>query len=263
MSGSTTPPAHSTRRLILTLGGAAAFVGAVRWLPGLIPQRLDYAEMPGLPGFRTLAAGDVSRGGFDPFVGLSGDAPQPDPFRDAAQTAVQANPCAALFRAQPDSGQVPVASFSDYYCPYCRTQTRRLSDNADAMGLSITWHEWPLFGATSDLAARAALAAGLQGAYLPFHDRLMRTSFRPTPAYLAQVARETGLDAARLEADMASPVVSRRIAETGALALRFGFAGTPAMVIGRTVVQGEVSTAVLRQLTEAERDNGWRAACGA
>jgi hypothetical protein len=72
-----------------------------------------FADIPGLPGFRHLDGGAVSRPLGDPLAGLCvpGDPPPPEPLTIGAL-------CAALFGPAPvPSGTVPVASFSDYYCP--------------------------------------------------------------------------------------------------------------------------------------------------
>ncbi|MBR28664.1 MAG: hypothetical protein CML46_17250 [Rhodobacteraceae bacterium] len=58
---------------------------------------------------------------------------------------------------------------------------------------------------------------------------------------------------------------SRDIAEdimvSKALSRLFGFIGTPAMVVGGTVIQGEITDAVLRRVVEVEREEGWRRIC--
>ena len=46
-----------------------------------------------------------------------------------------------------------------------------------------------------------------------------------------------------------------------ALSRIFGFIGTPAMVVGGTVIQGEITDAVLRRVVEVEREEGWRRIC--
>ena len=43
---------------------------------------------------------------------------------------------------------------------------------------------------------------------------------------------------------------------TGALAKTFAFSATPAMAIGRTVPQGEISSGMLKQIIDQERSNG-------
>jgi hypothetical protein len=39
------------------------------------------------------------------------------------------------------------------------------------------------------------------------------------------------------------------------------FVGTPALVIGRTVVQGQISDKMIRRIIELEREEGWNVAC--
>jgi protein-disulfide isomerase len=163
--------------------------------------------------------------------------------------------CSALFREARGPG-VRVASFSDYFCPYCRVLTQELAQREAAGRISVAWHELPLLSEASEVAAKAALAAERQGGYAAFHARLMRARFEPTPAYLAEIARSAGLEAERLLTDMDSVAVRAQLAESAAVAARFGFIGTPALVIGRTVVVGTVSPARLDQLIAAEAEEG-------
>ena len=127
--------------------------------------------------------------------------------------------------------------------------------------MRIAWHEWPLLGPVSEVAAKAALAAKRQGAYPAFHDALMRGAFVPTPAFLQALAGRIGIDPQRMLADMESAGVAREIAETRALADLFGFFGTPSMVVGRTLVTGEIGDAALRALIAREAEDGPVPAC--
>jgi protein-disulfide isomerase len=249
---------RSRRRLLL---GGVAVVAVGGWgardrIAALWPRDFDFEPLDDPPGFRRLAGGPTS-GGFDPFVGLADS-------RAAATTdpaTLRADLCGALFGGAAPPGVVPVASFSDYYCPYCRVLTRRLAALEDEGLVRVAWREWPLLGETSELAARAALAAKRQGGYVAFHEAMMRGGFVATPAFLEDLARRSGLDAARLRADMDSVAVSREIADARGLARLFGFIGTPALVVGRTVVAGEIGAADLRALIARERDDGPALAC--
>ena len=122
---------------------------------------------------------------------------------------------------------------------------------AQQPGLHVTWHEWPILGQPSRRAARAALAARAQGAYATFHHALMGGLALPTDAYLATLAQQAGIDPKRLLADMTGPAVERQLTRTAALARRFGFIGTPGLVIGRTVVTGRMDE---RRLTALIHD---------
>ena len=256
------------RRGLLAGGAAAALVGGAAWrarretAPAFEPH-------PTVPGFRRLvAAGDLSSGGAGRYDGLIGIAAAPDPVLGPAREAVARDPCAALFGmatpgATGGAGEVPVASFSDYNCPYCRVATERLAALAATpeSPVRVAWHELPLLGEGSAAAARAALAAARQGAYPQIHARLMRSRFQVTPAYVEALAAEMGLDADRLLADMASPEIEAELARSAALADLFGLAGTPAMVVGRTVVVGAIGERTLARLVARERVDGPVPAC--
>lgn len=245
-----TAPGHRTRRALLLAGlaggGAALWLGWPR-LAALWPVRLDFTPLSDPPGFRRL--GKARRSAFSPLAGLSG-----------APAARAADPplCAGLFGGPPPPGIVPIACFTDYRCPYCAVLDWRLHALADDPGavVRLTWHDWPVLGRASDMAARAAVAAGRQGAYRAFHKALMGSAFIPTEGYLRDLATRAGIDPDRLIAEMDGPAVARRLAVSAALAARLGFAGTPGLVVGRSVVEGAVGAATLAALVARERAEG-------
>lgn len=274
---------HSTRKSgplrRLTLLSLLALVALGIWFgPPWIKRtffagNFDFTALEEPAGFRHLAGGDVS-GGLDPVTGLLGAGI--DEAGEAGPTAGigREDLCHALFDEAAGSddpakvngadGVLPIAYFSDYRCPYCRILSKRLEALADARAdISIIWHEWPIFGEVSETAARAALAAKQQGAHGAFHHRLMRSSFVPTEGYLRTVADQAGIDSDRLLADMESAEIERELARTGALARIFGFRGTPALVVGRTVVVGAIDDARLEALIERELADGPINACHA
>lgn len=247
------------RRRLLMGAGAAAVIGlwsSRNHLAALLPHRFAFEPLDDPPGFRRLAGG-ASSGGFDPFVGLSA----PSRAAVADPDALRADLCAALFDGPAGPGVVQIASFSDYYCPYCRVLTRLLAALEAEGGVRMAWREWPLLGETSELAARAALAAKRQGAYVAFHKALMRGGFVATPAFLDDLASRIGADPQRLRADMDGAPVAEEIATARGLARLFGFAGTPALIVGRTAVVGEIGEARLRALIEREGADGPVPAC--
>jgi len=253
-----------SRRLVIGAGVGAVAAAAWWGWPKVAPYfvgAFEFEAVAGVPGFRRIAGGEIS-GNINPLAGLEAPGAR---TAAAAQEEVRADICGALFGGTPAQGVVPVASFSDYYCPFCRVLTQRLDEIERASGGSvrITWHEWPLLGSNSEFAARAALAADRQGAYAAFHKRLMRTSFVPTPEFLEALANDIGIDPVQMAADIRSAAVSDRLRTSAALSAVFGFRGTPALVVGRTVVTGAITDATLRALIDQERADGPLDACTA
>jgi len=244
------------KRLFL-LGGAIAVVAAnkYRLFAPFLQQPLQFEPLETPAGFRRLPSG-LSSSGLNPFFGVS---TRSDPEFEHAITNVNNNICKSLFGPKPsDDRIVQIASFSDYYCPYCRILTQKLSrieEKSDGM-VAISWHELPVLGEASSLAAKAALAAKKQGAYIQFHKRLMRSPFVATPAYLDVLADKIGVDSDQFFRDMAGEEIEQELLTSAALAKIFVFIGTPAIVIGRTVIQGEIGDRMLEQIIDQERLDG-------
>ena len=66
-------------------------------------------------------------------------------------------------------------------------------------------------------------------------------------------AQRAGLDWTRLRRDMDDPAITRRIEANVALAQRLGVEGTPALVVGNTLVPGAVDLDELERLVREAR----------
>ncbi|MGZ5810859.1 MAG: DsbA family protein [Xanthobacteraceae bacterium] len=191
---------------------------------------------------------------------------QPDPIFGvpdiAREGAIQAKPtgkdfCDALLHdpvapvAGDKNGVVPLVTFFDYRCPYCKVLAGILS-SMPFDNVRVVYHEWAILGPQSVLAARAALAADRQGKYLALHDRLMRARLVVTPDYIDAIAAELGLDIAQLHRDMNAEAATHALQRSAALAKALGFLGTPALIVGRTIAQGEISRSQLELLIKDE-----------
>ncbi|MGX0974380.1 protein-disulfide isomerase [Roseovarius sp. MBR-51] len=234
-----------TRRGLLVSGAAVASVyGGGTLIRRAIEPSLTFEAMPGLPGFRRLVTSEVSAG--QPLALL-------DVSDDPAGAPGTTIDCAALFGPERPEDTVPLAYFSDARCIFCRTLSPALKEIETEGGVDVTWHELPLLGSASQVAARASLAAGLQGAYAAFHARLMGTPFLPNDAYLRRLAADQGIDGDRLLHDMNSARVAQRLNQSAMLARQLGFYGTPGFVIGRTVILGNLTTRQLHRILVMER----------
>ena len=69
-------------------------------------------------------------------------------------------------------------------------------------------------------------------------------------------AERVGLDVDRLQQDMSDPAIEAYLEETNQLARNLGIEGTPAFVIGDTLVPGAVGEARLKQLIAEARSGG-------
>ena len=151
-------------------------------------------------------------------------------------------------------GDVTVVEFFDYNCGYCRQAGKTIQALiASDPKIRVIFREWPVLGEGSNFAARAVLASAEQGKYEEFHWALMNGKVQATKAVVMRVARDLGLDIAKLEADMVSEAVDRHLEKSNILAQNLGFTGTPAFIVGDQKVPGMISFNQISELVAETR----------
>ena len=177
----------------------------------------------------------------------------------ASRAAIAAN-AEALFRDPADPavgnprGAVTVVEFFDPRCPYCK-RMRPVVEELLRRQRDVRWvmKDLPILGPNSVLASRALLASQRQGRYAELHDALLKLREEPAEPVLKREAERAGLDWARLKRDMDDPAVQRRLDANTRLAQALRIEGTPAMVVGETLVPGAVDLASLERLVAEAR----------
>ncbi len=154
-------------------------------------------------------------------------------------------------------GNVTVVEFVDYQCGYCKRVRPVVEELLRGDGnIRIVFKEFPILGAPSVIAARAALAAWKQshGGYNKFHFALMATKGKLSEDRIMAVAAKSGLDVERLRRDMAAPEIDEALQKNFRLAEDLGIRGTPAFVIGKRLVPGAIDLKAFQKLiAEARR----------
>lgn len=158
-------------------------------------------------------------------------------------------------RFNPDSpvignpdGDVVIVEFFDYRCPYCKQVAQALREVVEEDGnIRLVMKELPILSEESHMAARAALAADLQGRYEDFHFALMSEPGSLNEDTVFAIAEDLGLDSDRLRADMESREIVLALEEVYTLAQSLGIRGTPAFVIGDELVPGAITQEIMRR----------------
>ncbi|WP_367615447.1 DsbA family protein [Teichococcus aerophilus] len=183
--------------------------------------------------------------------------------RANAQRSAIATHADALLRNAADpvkgnpQGNVTLVEFFDARCGYCKILHPTMQQLLQAdPNIRVVMKDLPILGPNSVVASRALLAAQRQGKYVQFQDALMRLRGEPTEAVLKTEAERIGLDWARLRRDMEDPAIAHRLEANVALAQALSIQGTPALVIGDTLVPGAVDLATLQQLVAKARQGG-------
>jgi protein-disulfide isomerase len=76
-------------------------------------------------------------------------------------------------------------------------------------------------------AAKAALAANLQGKYIDYHKAMMQTGKQLTTDKIISIAKSLGIDIDKLKTDMNSPAIKAQLDDNMKLFHSIGLLGTP------------------------------------
>ena len=153
-------------------------------------------------------------------------------------------------------GRVPVVEFFDYNCGFCKRAQPAVADLAATDPRArVIYKEFPILGEASVHAARAAIAAKMQGRYMALHDLMMGHRGGLDAATVKRLAGEAGLDVARLERDMADPRVDAELDLNMEVAARLDIRGTPTFIIGDQLVPGAIDRPTMgAMVSEAEQE---------
>lgn len=205
-----------------------------------------------MPTRRRILISSAALGASAALPALAQKAARANPMPDALRRALERDPNAPVL-GNPD-GDITLTEFFDYNCSFCKkmvgTIQRLISSDP---GLRVVYREWPVFGADSEFAARASLAALDQGRYWALHAALMRARGRADEATAMRAAREVGLDEARLRADMQAERIDQHIQRSFELAEHMGLIGTPSFIAGDEGVFGELTLDELQQMIARAR----------
>jgi protein-disulfide isomerase len=151
-------------------------------------------------------------------------------------------------------GRVTIVEFFDYQCGYCKREAIELKTLLQTdSDIRLVYKDLPILGPASVFAARAALAAQKQGKHEALHAALMAASEKLTDQEVLRIAAQVGLDAAKLEKDMADPSVSQALDRNFQLQRALNIQGTPALIVGTELIPGAASLETLKALVARAR----------
>lgn len=143
----------------------------------------------------------------------------------------------------PEAGPVVIVEFADFECPFCQ----KLAPELDALWekhqdrVLFVYKFMPLsMHPHGELAARAAIAAQMQGKFWPMHQQLFANGQRLEQSNLEAYAKAVGLDVDKFRADMMSAAATERIDSDRKLADQLGVKGTPTIYIDGRVYDMKV-----------------------
>jgi protein-disulfide isomerase len=155
------------------------------------------------------------------------------------------------FVANP-TGKVTVVEFFDYRCGYCKLAApevvKLIEQNPD---VRFVFKEFPIFGEVSDTAAKVALTRQAKAKGVQLYQALMSEKALDDAA-LDRRLTEVGVDPVAARKDAQHPLIERQVLDTHALAEALKIDGTPAFIIGDTMIPGADLPALRAAIAKAK-----------
>ena len=151
-------------------------------------------------------------------------------------------------------GDVTLVEFFDYNCGYCKQVFPTLMETVKEDGkVKLVVKEFPILGNPSVVASRAALASRKQNKYTEFHTAMLSHRGSLTEETIMKIAADVKLDVKQLQADMKAPEINEVLSKNHQLAQALGIEGTPAIIVGETLVPGALQKDHLKELIAGAR----------
>jgi protein-disulfide isomerase len=136
------------------------------------------------------------------------------------------------------NGKTTVVEFFDYRCGYCKLAApeivKLVHENPD---IRFVFKQFPIFGEVSDTAAKVALTPAARPKAMALYQSWMSEKALDD-TMLDNDLKAVGVDPAAARKAAADPAIAQQILDTRALATSLKIEGTPAFIVGDTMVPG-------------------------
>ncbi|MFV5991615.1 DsbA family protein [Streptomyces sp. NPDC056231] len=163
----------------------------------------------------------------------------------------------------PADAPVVLIEYADFKCGYCGkfardTEPGLVKKYVDNGTLRIEWRNFPIFGAESEAAARAAWAAGQQGRFWQFHAAAYTEGAKEKgfgKDRLKALAKEAGVrDIGRFVRDADGAAASAAVSRDQEEGYGIGASSTPSFLINGRPLAGAQPAEVFEQAIQAAAD---------
>jgi protein-disulfide isomerase len=156
----------------------------------------------------------------------------------------------------PADAPITIVEFSDYQCPFCRRWHQEVYEPLLAAypgQVRMVYRNLPLTSIHPDAmaAAQAALCAGEQDAYWPFHNKLFSSDSLNKQTFL-QYAKELSLNVEQFQTCITDEKYKDAIQADSDFAVNLGVRSTPTFFINGLAVVGAQPLEVFKQVIDKE-----------
>lgn len=167
------------------------------------------------------------------------------------------------FRGGPKDAPLLIVEYSDFECPFCSRGFKTVQGLLAKYGDKITfvYKHLPLsFHQNAMIASQYYEAIRMQDAQkaFKFHDGVYdnQKELRNGEKFLKDLAKKVGADMAKLEKDVKSEAVKKRIEEDMAEAEKYGFQGTPGFIFNGVPVKGAYPQSYFEDIVTKLKEKG-------
>lgn len=132
-------------------------------------------------------------------------------------------------------------AFSDFQCPFCKRgdDTAKEFLKKNDKKVKYVFKNFPLsFHPEAGPAAKAATAAGKQGKFYEYHDKLFENQAKIGEELYVQIAKDLGLNLDKFNKDRASDEVQKQVDAEMKQGQDIGIQGTPGFVLNGVKILG-------------------------
>lgn len=146
-----------------------------------------------------------------------------------------------------------IYEFVDYNCGYClKFHQQVLSVLNEDLNIKLIIMQMPILGESSITFSKIAVAASFQNKFEEVHNYLYSSDRKSKMADILGDLFLMNIDITQLEKDMNSEEVSKVILSHEQFVNDFKFNGTPAIIIGETIIPGYIEKDKIIEILENE-----------
>ena len=165
-------------------------------------------------------------------------------------------PSEGFYSIGPDDAPITIVEFSDYQCPFCKRWHDEVYQdllNEYPGQIKLVYRHLPLTSLHPEAfpAAEAAMCAGEQNEYWPFHEKLFSSDALGSSIYI-QYAQDLGLDMASFETCVTERKYQEAVQSDLDFAVGMGVRSTPTFFINGLALVGAQPLDVFKNVIDQE-----------
>lgn len=136
---------------------------------------------------------------------------------------------------------IKIVVFSDFQCPFSKRGAQTIASLMEKYGEKVMFvhKNLPLpFHPEAEPAARAAIAAGKQGKFYEYHDKLYESQAELGEEKYVQIAKDLGLNIEKFNTDRNGQEIKDQVKAEADQASNLGFRGTPGFALNGVKILG-------------------------